>query len=297
VVGRPRPGLLGRLVRRMRKKEWHYVSAVTRECFLGVAVAQLGYVANVFAYFVDRETATMVETEVLSPLGLGVKIAGSSVDGATTWGGQSVSLAWHGGGWDCALALRLARRPLNATLRVEADRAVALLYPLGSNRAAYTHKEAGNRCSGTLEYGGRRYSLDGHAAMDWTRSFANRRTEWNWLCLAGTSTDGRRVGVNASARVYGDAENFAWVDGAPLALGEVRFEVPPDPLKPWKISGERIALEFTPLGQRAQNTNLGLVTSRFTQPFGTARGELRLPDGIVPLRDIFGVVEDHLAVW
>ena len=76
------PGPLGR----MRLKQWHYTSVVTEECFLAVGLVQLGYLANAFCYFVDRRKGGQSwDHEALLPLGAGLHVAPSSVDGCTSY--------------------------------------------------------------------------------------------------------------------------------------------------------------------------------------------------------------------
>jgi hypothetical protein len=70
---------------------------------------------------------------------------------------------------------------------------------------------------------------------------------------------------------------------------------------PWRIrSGDgAVDLTFAPEGQRAQDTNvLGLLTSRYVQPFGSFSGRIALP-GLAPLEleKVPGVTEDHFARW
>ncbi len=304
--GRPTDSSFGRMVRSFRLKEWHYHSIVNDDYFLAFAVAQLGYAANVFLYLVERKTGKLHEYETLLPLGIGVAFAPSSVRGATVWRRERAGICMtyepvDGGRWRCDLEVPLDETWLRGSLLVMRDEAMALLYPLHKNRGAYTHKEAGNRAGGALMFGERPIEFQEDstfAALDWTRSFANRRTEWNWLCIAGLASDGRRVGMNLSARVYDDQENTLWVDGVASPLGAATFDVPENTMEPWRIRGDAFELVFRPQGERRQNTDLVFVESQFVQPYGAATGDVLAPDGTrLVLNRVFGVVEDHVAVW
>ena len=72
--------------KRYRLKEWHYLAFTTNEWFVALGLVQLGYVANLFAYAVDRvERTAAVEYGALSPLGRALTFAPSSTRGRTCW--------------------------------------------------------------------------------------------------------------------------------------------------------------------------------------------------------------------
>lgn len=308
-----------------RRKEWQYLSVTTDAWFLGLALVQTGYVGNLFAYVVDRSNPSQpLMMERLSPLGRAVQVAPSSLQGTSRWHsrGQRVTVTaqpqpdgtahWH---WQIDLQLLDSKgkiTPLHADLTVTGADALALIHTLPTGKAAYTHKEAGQTVAGTLTCG----PIDWHgettalATLDWTRALALRTTRWKWASGVGILPDGRRLGLNLSAEVYDDAaghsrENALWLDGAVQPLGGVRFTLPADPLRqPWQIRSLRgglqpeVDLTFAPQGARQQHLELGLLASRFVQPYGVFTGTIR-PQGQDALRvdGLWGVVEDHVARW
>lgn len=314
---------------RWRLKEWQYLSVTSDGWFLALAMVQTGYVANLFAYLVDRRTPHSAwQTEHLSPLGRALKVAPSSLHGVSQWRGAgqqvTVTAATADDGqarWDWQLDLRLRDHrgeqfALQGSLRVLGGGALALVHRLAGDRPAYTHKEAGQRVSGQWQLVGANgphmdWRGDGGdstlATLDWTRALALRTTRWNWASAVGLLPGGRRFGLNLSAHVYDDArghsrENAVWRDGQPSAIGGVAFELPADPVsQPWRIrslQGDSVGLLFTPCGARRQHLELGLVASRFVQPWGHFDGQLRTADGeTLTLQRVWGVVEDHLARW
>lgn len=313
-----------------RLKEWQYLSVTSPTWFLGLALVQTGYVANLFAYWIDRASpATAWQVERLSPLGRAVTIAAGSLHGTSRWqgGGQRVEVTASTAAdgqtvWNWQLDLRLTsgdkrHATLKGTLQVGGGEALALVHALPGGRPAYTHKEAGQRVVGGSwtwrDEGGAEQTWqagadgDAWATLDWTRSLALRHTRWNWASAATQLGDGRRFGLNLSAHVYDDArghsrENALWLDGAVCPLGGVRFALPADPQRaPWRIhslQGDGIDLVFTPYGARRQHLELGLVASRFVQPWGEFSGYLRTSEGErLQLDRVWGVVEDHHARW
>lgn len=302
------PGHLGKL----RLKEWHYTSVLTERFFFAFGLVQLGYVANAFCYLVDRQAPKKLhQYEALAPLGRGLRFAPSSILGLTRWkrGRARIAVGWDKG-WGINMSVPLSGGRLEAELIIEPRECLALLHELEPMRPAYTHKAAALPTAGFLRWRGERWPVkDGLACLDWTRSAALRETRWKWLSLATALDDGRTVGLNLSAEVYddrsgGSRENALWLDGLVEPVSGVMFELPRDPKQePWKIRsrcGTEVDLIFHPLGARSQNVKLGLIQSRFTQPYGTFEGRLR-PQGSkteqIELDGAFGVVEDHLAVW
>lgn len=305
---------------RFRLKEWHYTSVVAPDWFLAFAVVQVGYVANLFAYWLDRSDPERIwQCEQLSPLGRALQFGPSSLSGQTLWQdkGQRIAITSSRGTdgrghWHIDLDLQLQRqgekpRQLKAELEVQGGEALALIHRLNSGNAAYTHKECGQVCTGTLAFGAARHTVNALASIDWTRSHAQRITRWKWASAALQLPDGRNVGLNLSAEVYDDAaghsrENALWLQGRRFPLRGVEFTVPEQPdVQPWRIqslSGDEVDLEFRPLGARRQNLRLGVVTSKFIQPYGLFTGAIR-PQGhsAIRLTDAFGVVENHYAKW
>ena len=227
-------------------------------------------------------------------------------------------------------------RHLLASFAVTPQEDLVISFPLGgsSSRPAYVHKSAGMTAVGNIKFfgaeggakGDEGHYFDGLASIDWTKSLALRTTTWNWLSVSGratvkthttdaagkvtTETAQGDFGINLSARVYDvegeSVENGFWLNHTVYPLAGAKFELPKEPLRDqWKVvslNGETFSLTFSPQGAREDHTNLGLVVSDFIQPFGYVSGTVKIPAGNsvvheVIIKKVFGVVEDHYAVW
>ena len=291
--GRPQHGLLGRTVRKMRLKKWHYFCLNHPLFYLCAAIADVGYMGNTFCYLVDRRSGCKFETESLRPFGWGVRVGSSSTELSKTRG---IRIGFDHGRWLCELELHLQGKPLRANMNFGSGAPMCLLYPLHRNRGAYTHKEVGNPCFGSVEWDGETFFVDeALGGLDYTHSYADRHTNWKWLFLTGRLVDGRAFGLNLSELLYGSAENFLWLDQRLHSLGQVHFVSPKE--GSWRITGERVQLDFQPLGKRQQDVNMLLVRSAFTQPYGEALGTLHCEGEVLGIASAFGVAEDHRAVW
>jgi hypothetical protein len=133
------------------------------------------------------------------------------------------------------------------------------------------------------------FSFNGeHGFIDESAGYHARHTAWRWSAGVGRSGDGRVVAWNVVDGVH-DApeasERTVWIDGEP-------HEVEPQPFAPdLSRVGE---LAFERWSAREHSISLGLVHSRYVQPFGRFRG--KLPGGL-ELASGYGVMEDHEVSW
>eukprot|EP01116_Phalansterium_solitarium_P021851 TRINITY_DN6982_c0_g1_i1.p1 TRINITY_DN6982_c0_g1~~TRINITY_DN6982_c0_g1_i1.p1 ORF type:complete len:384 (-),score=95.59 TRINITY_DN6982_c0_g1_i1:243-1265(-) len=292
----------------LRLKRWHHQLTISPDnnFLLGMAVVQLGFAANAWVYVVDFATGTMHEYRDLGPLGLGGTVAASSVRGASSWskGGNTIRFETHADTGAIAVdvdVLATSRQRIKAKFTTTGpDESLALLHQLddAGRQAAYTHKAASLRVSeGEFEFGGRKHPLvGGFAALDWTRSYAARVTKWKWACFAGKARDGRAVGLNLSAEVYGDEENAVWVDGKVYQLGHVEFHMAS---KPWKVTSSRVDLTFVEATEKREDVNALVVKTAFVQLCGKFSGSIVFDEKQLPItfEGLSGVMEDHYAKW
>lgn len=301
-----------------RLKEWHYIAVCAPNHFFACAIVRLGYATKFFAYLVDLTgPPKTVDLSVLRPLSWGVSFAKSSVEGQTRWKGRKGSLCLTYvktpvPGWEVDVDLVLEAVKLQGKFHIADATALALLFQLPTGKPAYTHKAAGLEVSGKLTANGKPIDLSqAVASMDWTRSVAQRRTEWRWSSVQGLTPQGVRLGLNLSALIYDDEagnsqENALWLNGEILPLGGVEFILPDEPRKePWLIQSRspgfpEIHLEFLPIGWREELLNLGFIRSEFIQPYGFYSGRLHVCEDksyYVPIDGMFGVAEIQNSLW
>jgi Protein of unknown function (DUF2804) len=302
-LGRPYAQGLARL---LCEKKWVYLLTASPEAFLCLAVIDGGPVHTGFCGLLDRSSGSLLcdESPLYPPvcarvsdeaargpfaslLGPGARISftreGSSIAVRASLGGCKV---------DLSLDLSCALPPLSACAA------------LSETRFDFTQKTPWLRASGEVSAGGRRLRFDGDpAGLDFTHGHLARRTEWRWAYGMGKAAS-RRVAFNCSEGFLGPGglENVLWVEGeggGPQALGPVAFSFDPkDSKAPWFLRGKGLALEFLPEGARAQDKSaLGLLSSRYVQPFGRFRGHVTTASGERLAMACDGVTEDHAAVW
>jgi hypothetical protein len=285
--------------RRGRVRRWSYVAAGDGESVVGAAVVHLGPVGVAFAF--ARVGARQVTWKTERPFTRGVRVGGVPGDGGEVRTGRvRVDL---GGDGSIHLDVPTADGRLMADVRPTGAVTPAIL----ATRTPHdgwnvTQKAAGTPVEGELRLGSGPIVPLGASAggwSDWTTGRQDRRTTWRWAAGAGVAADGRRVGINASTGMNGreDGEDVVWWDGVPHGLRVGELAAVADASGPWRVSGPGSELRLTPWGVRSADEHLGVLSSRYVQPFGRWAGTLTDPSGVSRAVTLAGVAEDHLAVW
>ena len=290
----------GAIARKLIEKKWVYSLIANEELFFCLAIIDAGALHSAFLGLFDRRAGKLVAdwSTVLpgffarvsdQPAALDARLTAPGIELSMSSHASEVSIAGHAGGVEVDLQLAPDQEP--APLSACAD--------LGNGRFDFTQKRAGLAARGSLTYSGRSFRLnDAYAGLDFTHGYLRRETAWRWAFGMGEA-QGKKLAFNLSdGFVPGGAENVLWLDGAPRPLGPVQFSFDAkDPRAPWTLRGDRVALELTPEGQRAQDIRTPLMSSRYVQPFGSFRGALRVDGEELRLEKIAGVTEDHAAKW
>jgi hypothetical protein len=305
------------------EKRWVYALCASPEVFLCVAIIDAGLLDGAFLAVFDRKSRALVaDRNVALPARLS-KVStdpGRSLRAELRAPGARASIVRAG----TQVGLAVDWPPVWAELVFDTAGAPMPASACGSlgqpHRFDFTQKSVLLPARGAITVGERSWSLEGAVAgLDFTHGLFCRETRWRWAFGMGAAA-GRPVALNLSEWLLfgGASENVLWLDGTPRALPPVTFEVghPADgrsargPLggeigassdAAWRItSADRaVDLTFAPEGQRSQDTDvLGLLTSRYVQPFGVFSGNVSLPGGERLVLDaVPGVTEEHFARW
>ncbi|RPH51002.1 MAG: DUF2804 domain-containing protein [Desulfobacteraceae bacterium] len=298
-------GFIKNLVTRFRIKRWQYLGICSDEIIFGAAIVNLGYMTNMFTYIFNRGEGKIKQYEAILPSGKAAFFTGSSRNGAASFKSGNTSLEFinrhenilakisAGGKLQAELIFLKSEEPLCCTTRV------------GLGGFNYTHKEAGIPARGFISHDGKRWEISeikSSGVLDYTLGYLARTTFWNWASGGGFDVSGKRIGFNLVQGVNetGFTENVFWINGRMVKTDVVDFKYSDlDLLKSWEINSNdgRVNLLFYPEGERASDINIGLIASRFHQPFGRFEG--RLTDGKESwqLKNAAGFAEEHYAKW
>lgn len=245
-------------------KRWRYVGLYGSELSLCVGAVQLGPLRQSFWAIWDRAAGRLHERTVL----------------------------WAGGVRLAPGLVEVRHAGAKISLRLDEGPGVEVLTPYGRGYV-WTRKQAGVTARGTVAIDGARRECACQAFIDDWAGYPPRRTSWLWSAGLGADVRGRSIAWNLVSGIN-DAEHASertlWVDSLPREIGPVTFARDLSEI----VFADGATLQFTSEAVRRREEHMVLVHSSYEQPFGRFTG--RLPGGI-ELREAFGVMERHDAVW
>lgn len=300
----------GTLAKHFALNQFQFIGINTPELILGVAIVDLKWVSNTFAYCYEKTTGNFEEFSFLSPLAIASSFSPQPNNGSSSFeqGKNNISMS----------VIEQQRRlhisfgsALAADVFIDESGYNSVpMMPLSlCSRAGYqgwvfTQKANALPATGRIDWRGQTYELGDQslAGVDWSGGYMRRETFWNWGSLSCYLADGRRLGFNLAAGVNetGVSENILWLEDKPFKIDMVNFEYERyQPDEDWSMTSadQMIALRFTPVGRRCEKVNAGLIASNFVQNFGLFYGQINLPDETITLDGAWGFSEDHYAKW
>jgi hypothetical protein len=290
--------------RRFHHKRWHYLALATDQCFVGLAIVDLGWTNTAFAYVFDRQQHTLLIDFSQDGLpGLTAHVGDHPAQGALSWFSHIGSTLRYQHLEGSRYRLRVAiRKGLQIDAEINSAHAAPFacaIGPIADGGCAHsTVKSSALSVTGVVTAGGKTFDLaDGVASFDYSNGLLARDTAWRWASAHSPS-----VGFNLQQGYFGNHENALWLDGELIALGNAHFAFDPKaPLEPWAIRTDDglLDLQFHPEGARQQSKNLLVAASYYIQPIGTFSGTVRAAPS-APARAVHalvGVTEDHRSRW
>jgi hypothetical protein len=293
---------LGLRDRVARRKRWIYVALATEEVWFSAAIVRTGYAATAFVFAYDLAgQRMMLDRTVLGPSPIARVSDDFHAPGEIARfarGATALSLTRRGP----ALDLHVRGRDIEIDAAIEEGSgppAITAIADLGGGLVNATEKRALLAVRGRARCGNREVILDGGTAgYDYTHGLLPRHTKWRWAFALGKTRAGEPFAFNLIQGFVGEAECAAFLGDRVIALAEPRFELDvAQPMRQWRLVGDGIDLAFEPGGIHAQNTNLGIVRSRFVQPVGAFTGTMRIDGRDVYVEGLPGVVEDQDVLW
>ncbi|MFF4193640.1 DUF2804 domain-containing protein [Nonomuraea sp. NPDC001831] len=285
-----------------RRKRWEYWGVVTPSHIIGLVASSLDYAGVHGVYVLDRATGAEFAKDVVVPLARGAVFPDRSGAGTVSvrGGGLTIDIRQD----PAATVIRAAAPGVRIDLEVplpQGHESLGVVVPWGPNRFQYTVKDVGRPARGRLRLGPDEFAIDpadSFAVLDHGRGKWPYAVTWNWAAgsgpgrsvqLGGKWTDGTGVTENAlftGGRLHkiGDELEWAYDRG--------------DWLRPWRITGPRVEVEFRPFHEKVARTQLGVVASETHQCFGHFSGRVQDDDGAwVDLDGLTGWAEEARQRW
>ena len=164
---------------------------------------------------------------------------------------------------------------------------------------------------GWVAIGSQQYNFDKKdslGTLDWGRGVWTYKNTWYWGSLQTRLDDGKTFGWNIGYG-FGDtskaSEDMLFYDGVAHKLGRTTFHIPQkdgkdDFMSPWTFTCDdnRFYMEFTPIIDRFDNTDLLILCSKQHQVFGKFNGWAILDDGSkIQVKDKIGFAEKVFNKW
>jgi hypothetical protein len=298
-------GILKRFITGFRIKRWQYLGLCNDKIIFGAAIVNLGYMTNIFCYIFDRKAGKIEQVDAVTPSGKAGLFEGSFQTGSALFKSGKAYLSFTNRP-ESVLANISVKDRLDAELNfLKLTEPMCCTSRVGLDGFNYTHKEAGIPVSGNIIFRGNRYEIaegDSSGVVDYTLGYLARRTFWNWASGGGFDEAGNRIGFNLVQGVNetGFTENAFWINGSMIKTDVIDFQYSDlNLLDKWRIVSNdgKVNLSFYPEGERSADINIGLIASRFHQPFGRFEGSLSDCGKRWKLKNAAGFTEEHYAKW
>lgn len=288
--------------KRFDYKQFQFVSIVTDKYIIGVAIADIRYLASGFCYVFDTETHELVEQQWLKPFNMGYQTQPSSWNSQAYLANDAIQFKIEHGLWHIQLSTDLIQADLR--LKPESESLPLMLCtPTAYSGWTYTQKHNALAIQGQMSVKGQPQDLSNAVAgYDFSAGYMRRETSWRWASINHRRED-KSIGLNLAAGVNetGNCENVIWIDGERHLMPPVHFEFSRmHQGASWRITSQdkRIDLIFKPENQRSEKKNFWFLKSNFRQFVGYFSGYLIDDNGIKhELDEVMGLTEDHYAKW
>ncbi|MGR5237986.1 DUF2804 domain-containing protein [Vibrio alfacsensis] len=283
-------------------KQFQFVSIVTPEYVIGVAIADIRYLASGFCYLFDIKNNELTEQQWLKPFNLGYSTQASSWSSRAHIANSAIQFSIEQGCWH----VQLVSDSINADVRLTPaphSEPLMLSTPTAYTGWTYTQKHNALSVNGNLFVNGEEQDLTQvTAGYDFSAGYMRRETSWRWASINHCS-ESKKFGLNLAAGVNetGFCENVIWVDDERHLMPPVQFQfsrINQD--EEWRITSQdqRVNLVFSPLNQRSEKKNFWFLKSNFRQFVGYFSGYLIDGNGTKhELNEVMGLTEDHYAKW
>jgi hypothetical protein len=300
-----------------RTKRWDYWAVLTDDLAVAITYADIDYVGIVAVWWADLATGRTGGRERTVPFARGIDLpdAPGTSDLVHRHRNLGVRISDDARGTGLVARWRETDGGLGAldafVARPAGHGSVNVVIPWSDTRFQYTSKHQARPTTGMLRVGERRWQLAGNDGADaWGVLDVGRgrwpyRTRWNWGGGAGTTEDGRIVGLQMGGTWTvgtGATENGIIVDGEVLKLGdelEWRYDWD-DPMAPWRVRSPDGSLDvtLTPRLDRHARTEALVLGTEVHQVFGRWRGQVPTPAGaVVHVDGLVGFAEESRSRW
>lgn len=304
----------------LRIKEWDYYLISNDSFALALTVADNGYMGLDSISFIDLDAQTHHTASRMVPFPMGRRnLPANSAAGRIAVQGKQYSIDFKVENGQRHLFGHMydfngPDKPLlfDVVLTEPKADSIVMVTPFARRPRAfyYNQKIPLMPAEGRVVLGDQEYLFSpasSFGTLDWGRGVWTYNNTWYWSSASGI-VDGHHLAFNFGYG-FGDTskatENMLFVDGVGYKLEHVVFDIPQkdgkeDYLSPWRITDnqQRVDLVFTPILDRASDTNFILLRSDQHQVFGRFSGVVRLNPALeISVQNLTGFAEKVRNKW
>jgi hypothetical protein len=318
--GLPYPGYSTRSIRTYQRKaikaspfrikEWDFYQITDQNMCLQFTIghaAYAGQVGTMLFDFTKGEKLAEKGTFLVLPFGSLHLPEDAEKDHVVSYDKKAGQMRFEAKGNTIHLYCKWEDFEANLLLTRQNDNSVVVNVPFDESPNAfyYNHKINCMVAEGIVSYGGKQYHFlpkDSFGLLDWGRGVWPFHNEWYWS--NGTGYIGDKIFGFNLGRGFGNTsnatENILFYRDTTHKLGEVKFELGSDYMKPWHIHDTegRLDLTLTPSYDRTTQTKILWVDNCCHQMFGEFRGKAVLDDGTeLKIEKLYSFAEHAINNW
>jgi len=292
-----------------RIKEWDYYAVMNQHQGITFTVADLGYSAMITVVLLDFDQKTILKKTQLYWFTFGkMNLPFTSLEGNVEFHSKAISIEFIREDKQRKIHANIlnfdgeSHLSVNLTLKAYQDDSMVIATPWKENNKAFYYNQKINcmPASGTVILGNMTIEFstsDTFSVLDWGRGVWTYKNTWYWSSLSGL-VDGNRFGFNLGYG-FGDTssatENMLFYQGKAHKLDQITFEMNfNNVMDEWVITDNqnRVNLTMTPILDRKDDMNLGIIKNLGDQVFGKFNGTVVLDDGTkLEIKNLMGFAE------
>lgn len=289
-----------------RNKRWEYWAVTTPTHILAIVLSDLEYAAVHSIWLLDRATGETISDDAIGVLGRSAALPGTLGTGPARARTKAVRIDIEEVHDGTRIRAHGARTKIDIVAhRPAGHECLGVVVPWSDRLFQYTVKDLARPATGTVHVDGLAYDVptgESWATLDHGRGRWPYSVRWNWGAGSGR-TDGRVVGIQVGGRWTdgtGSVENSLLVDGHLSKISEeLHWDYRPDDwMAPWRVTGERVDLAFTPFHLKESVIDLLVFASKTHQCFGHWSGRVKDDSGTwIRAEEFIGWAEDVHNRW
>lgn len=289
-----------------RNKRFEYWCIVARDFLVTANISHHDYRANVASTFIDLKSGQTIsnrQNRWLPPAGT---LSGLDLSAAMEASAEGINVRLAPNRQGTAIKVDSTQVSVDLQVTEEPGReSMGVLVPWSERLFQYTRKNNCLPVEGTVRVNGverRIHTGEAYAIHDHGRGRWPYSTWWNWAAGSG-ETDGHEIGLQFGGKWTAgtpSTENCLRIDGRVHKISqELTWSYDrANWMKPWRISGDRVDLTFTPSIYHHHFFNRYVISARGDQCFGNFDGEIVSDAGkTFRVRSVFGLAEEVHRKW